>query len=148
MNLRELIARIRREYRCCITTSVRENRCSLGLENFGNDSTVIIHGTKFQRHHRERVPGKLADRIIFSERHGGFVCVAEIKAGTWRVRGTIEQVINGFSVAADLLREVRVNSWYPLVLSRSGPKREDEQVMRKDLVNFQGDRQRLRHVHL
>lgn len=146
MTLREFIVWILREYRCCISTSARENRCSLGLEDFTADSIAIINGTKFQRHHSDRVSGKLADRIIFSDRYEGFVCVAELKAGSWRVHGTIEQVMNGFLVAADLLKEVRVNSWYPLVISRSGPKQEDERVMRKDLINFQGGRQRLRHV--
>ena len=147
MTLLEFINWIRQEHPCCLTTSARENQCSLRLANFTGDSLAIINGTKYQSNHGERISGKLADRIIFSARDGGFVCVTELKGGSWRARDTIEQVKNGFVVAAELLRGIRVNSWFPLVLSGSGPRPIDERVLQRDLIPFQGQRLRLRHFH-
>ena len=128
-----------------MVSSATENKCSLRLADFKGDSLAIISGTKYQNNHS--FEGKLADRIIFSEKDGGFVCVAELKSGKWKTADTIEQVRNGFMVAAKLLAGTKVDSWYPLVLSNSGPKPIDVQIIQKDAIAFQGEILRLRHFH-
>ena len=143
MTLPEFIGWIRQEHQCCVDTSARENRCSLRLANLSGDSLVIINGSKYQSNHRFR--DKLADRIIFSESHGGFVCVADLKSGAWKARDTIEQVQNGFGLADSMLNGISVQSWFPLVLSDTGPRRAEERIVQIDMIGFQGDRRRLRH---
>ena len=145
MTLPEIVRRIREEHPCCVTTSAKENRCALRLADLRSDSLAIINGSRYQSNHC--FGGKLADRIIFSENYGGFVCVVDLKGRSWKVRDTIEQVRNGFRVAAELLKGVRMNSWYPLVLSDRGPKQIDERRIQSDLIAFQGDQLRLRHFH-
>ena len=145
MTLPEFIGWIRQEHSCCMVSSATENKCSLRLSNFAGDSLAIISGTRFQKNHN--FVGKLADRIIFSAKSGGFVCVAELKSGKWKTTDTIEQVQNGFKIAATLLSGTKVNSWYPLVLSNTGPKAIDVKVIQKDTIAFQGDSLRLQHLH-
>ena len=146
MKLAEFIRWIRQELQSCITTSVRENQCSLRLANLRADSMAILNGSAFQRYLGTN--RKLADRIIFSESQGGFLCVAELKAGSWKARETVEQVQNGFAEAHALLQEngVDMRSWFALVLSPRGPGQEEKQYLRKNLIAFQGDRQPLRHA--
>ena len=145
MTLHEFLEWVRKEHSCCTVSSATENKCSLRLANLVGDSLAIISGTKYQSNHN--FGGKLADRIIFSANSGGFVCVAELKSGKWKTKDTIEQVRNGFNLAAILLSGARVDSWYPLVLSNSGPKPIDVQIIQKEAIAFQGESLRLRHFH-
>ena len=149
MTLPEFIAWIRQEHPCCLTTSVRENRCSLRLANFRGDSLAIINGTKYQTNHRDRTSGKLADRIIFSARDAGFVCVAELKGGSWKARDTVEQVRSGFELAQQFLdsQQVQIGLSIPLVLSRQGINPGDGHVLENNPLGLPGNRRRLIHSH-
>lgn len=149
MTLPEFIAWIRLEHPCCLTTSARENKCSLRLANFRGDSLAIINGTKFQSNHRDRIRGKLADRIVFSVRDGGFVCVAELKVGSWKARDTVEQVRSGFDLARQFLdsQQVQIGLSIPLVLSRQGINPGDGHVLENNPLGLPGSRRRLIHSH-
>lgn len=149
MTLPEFIAWIRQKHACCLTTSARENNCSLRLANFRGDSLAIISGTKYQANHRDQISGKLADRIIFSTRDGGFVCVAELKGRSWKAREAVEQVRSGFDLAQQFLdyQQVRVNLSLPLVLSRQGINRGDGHVIENNPLGLPESRRRLIHSH-
>ena len=149
MTLPEFIAWIRQEHRCCLTTSARENKCSLRLANFRGDSLAIISGTKFQANHRDRIRGKLADRIIFSTQDDGFVCVADLKGRRWKAREAVEQVRSGFNLAQQFLesQRVRVNLSLPLILSRQGINPGDGHVIENNPLGLPGSRRRLIHSH-
>ena len=145
MTLPEFIKWVRHELKSCVTTSARENQCSLRLGSLRGDAMAIINGTAYQKYLGTN--RKLADRIIFSESNGGFLCVAELKAGSWRARETVEQVQNGFAEADALLKGkgVDMNSWVPLLLSRRGPGDVEKRFIQNNLIAFHSDRQPIRH---
>ena len=106
---------------------------------------AILNGSAYQKYlGTER---KLADRIIFSECGGGLLCVAELKAGSWKAKEVVEQVQNGFAEADALLKDrgVNMSSWIPLLLSPSGPGQTEKRYIQNNLIAFHSDKQPLRH---
>ena len=144
MTLPQFIEWVRQGYESCITTSARENKCALRLANLPRP-LVMIDGSKYQR--IRGTADKLADRIIFSESHGGFVCVAELKSGSWKVRDTIEQIKNGFDIAKDILdfHSVRISLSIPLVLSPEGFDSRYERLLQTNPLGLPESRRRLVH---
>ena len=144
MTLPEFIAWVRQGYESCVTTSARENKCALRLANLPKP-LVMIDGSKYQS--MQGTAGKLADRIIFSESHGGFVCVAELKSGSWKARDTIRQIKNGFDIAQEMLdfHSVRISLSIPLVLSPEGFDSRYERLLQTNPLGLTESRRRLMH---
>ena len=147
MTLTDFIGWIRQEHPCCVVTSATERRCTLRLTNFGTHPLAIINGTHYQKNHL--ASGKLADRIIFSGREGGLVCVAELKSGSWKARDTIEKVRKGFDLAGRLLvsMNVQINLSVPLVLSPRRIDPGDRRLVENNPIGLPESRRRLVHSH-
>ena len=117
MNQDDIVEHIRNTHlRCCLTKKSGENRCSLNTRGFGDESLVMLDGSKYQKAHD--YSGKLCDRIVFG--HWGerrFVCAVELKGGrNVDVSEAVNQIRNGLLVAADSLLGHSIAGWYPILL--------------------------------
>ena len=140
MTLSRPLLDIAERYPDCITRSFREQKCSLDTGEIPSNSILCIHGTKYQK--RDRNFGKLADRIIFSDFQGGFVCSLELKGGKiGNVRAVVEQIQSGLRLAERELQNTPIVDWFPVLLygRRVHPLDFTELRAKKNRVYFRNE---------
>ena len=116
MTILDLIEQIQQEHQqCCIVTNCRDRNCRLGLRGLTAEQMVIINGTKHQMAHK--IGGRLCDRLIISNEHGGFVSAVELKGGKTQpsLRSIVEQIQAGFNLAESLLGGRALDQWLPIL---------------------------------
>ncbi len=130
---------IRRNYPDCITQSCRENNCSLQLKGVSLGSLAIIHGTGYQKNNN--ITEKLCDRIVFCRDHGLILAAVELKSGNnIHMSEAIEQIQNGLKVAKDILRDLPIAKWLPLLLYTGHMHAAETRLLRTKTVEFRGER--------
>ncbi len=146
MTLANFLGTIRCLYADCVTNSYQERGCRLRLGDITSDSLVAIHGTLYQKNHPTQ--GKLADRTIFSAGRDGFICALELKSGNiGSVSAVKEQLQPGLDLAASVLDDWQIRSWYPLLLFGGRLHREDirQLALPENRVRFQNERRQIQY---
>jgi hypothetical protein len=146
VTLANFLGVIRSRYPESITNSYQERKCRLQLGGIPASSLVAIHGTLYQKHHPTR--GKLADRTIFSARRDGFICALELKGGDiGSVSAVKEQLQRGLDLAASVLDDWQIRSWYPLLLFGGRLHREDirQLALPENRVRFLNERRLIQY---
>ncbi len=133
------IAYILQEFSCSLTRTCKEKNCSLQLDNVNPTATAIIHGTKYQKN--EKFTKKLCDRLVFCMYHGLVLVAVELKGGNKiNMSQAIEQIQNGLSVAAGILKNVSVAEWLPILMFSGHIGPHEIRLLRNKSVEFQGER--------
>ena len=128
---------IRGSHQDCITSSCKENKCSLRLDGVSPTSFAIIHGTKYQKNNK--FAEKLCDRIIFYHDYDLILMAVELKGGnTIHLRHAIDQIQNGLNVANGLLGTHTVADWVPLLVYSGHMSPHEIKLLQTKGVQFQG----------
>ena len=143
MTLASFLPLLRERENRSITSSYSEKGCRVNVTMDGV-SLATIGGSNYQKANPS-YQGKLADRIIFGDLRGnGFVCAVELKSGNiGHVSDLKDQLQGALDVASNLLENILVLDWYPVVLYGKGISTRQSAAIDKARVSFRGDQRRI-----
>lgn len=143
MTLASFLPLLRESEHYSITNSYSERGCKVNVAMNGL-SLVTVGGSKYQKANPS-YQGKLADRIIFGDWHRrGFICAVELKSGNiGHISDLKDQLQGALDVAAELLENIPVQDWYPVVLHGRGISTTRLAAINKARVTFRGTQRRI-----
>ena len=143
MTLASILPMLRERERCSVTNSYSERGCRVNVAMDGVP-LVTIGGSNYQKANPS-YQGKLADRIIFGDLRGnGFVCAVELKSGNiGHVSDLKDQLQGALDVASNLLENIPVLDWYPVVLHGRRISTTRLAAINKARVSFRGMQRRI-----
>ena len=146
MTLESVISNIRDDHRdCCITGSYEDEGCRLDTNGLTLSLLAAFHGGNYQLNHAWT--GRLCDRVIIGQSHGGFVCAVEFKGGNNIIMSVaIEQIQGGLDLAAFLLPTRSPEKWYPLLVYSGSMSGRERDLLRNKKVSYRGNKARVDRI--